>query len=151
MNFIFASKPLGFCDVLSTDTSQPCRSMKAGNIVAIFLPLLASADQQVSWWQTGGTEDRLTAKEKLSFSQTSPVSAAADAAIISINRENSYQSIVGFGGALTQSSAYVYKHLPVEVRSELVQSYYAEEVREREPLSDKLISVGLTPQSCRRD
>lgn len=44
--------------------------------------------------------------------------------IINIEQEKTYQTILGFGGALTESSGYVLSALPEEKRREVIQAYF---------------------------
>ena len=84
------------------------------------------AHAQVQWWQTSSsTGDKLAEKGTLSF-DTSLHSQSDSSHAVNIDPETTFQSILGFGGALTQSSATVYKQLPDELREELIQSYYGE-------------------------
>ena len=116
--------------------------MRSTFLVAAVVLSLASAGE-VNWYQTGGDNDRLAAKKPLQF-QVSSQGAAADGVVsVSIDRETSYQSIVGFGGALTQSSAYIYKQLPSEVQEELMTSYYSSEGRRSGERSDD--AAGINP------
>lgn len=74
----------------------------------------------VSWWQTTeATTDRLTEKLPLTLGE-----ASAAQVVVSVNISQTFQTILGFGGALTQSSATVFKLLPLELQGELMDSYY---------------------------
>lgn len=86
-------------------------------------PLLVDANPtNVKWFQTAQfTADRLTAQPDLTFTTESGESAPFNVAIDSTKH---YQKILGFGGALTQSSATVYKGLPVEQQQQIIEAYY---------------------------
>lgn len=44
--------------------------------------------------------------------------------IINVDTEQTYQTIIGFGGALTESSGYVLSFLPAEQRAEVLRAYF---------------------------
>jgi glucosylceramidase len=80
----------------------------------------------VDWFQTAqDLPDRLQAKSPLSFTP-SPSTSSDDSIGIKIDPTSSYQSMMGFGGALTQSSATVYKQLSEENKKEFIAAYYGE-------------------------
>ncbi len=68
------------------------------------------------------TEDRLTEKEHLVFSenkQRNPVD-------IVVSLDETYQTMVGFGGAFTEAAAYTLAQMPKEKRQEAIESYFDE-------------------------
>ena len=44
---------------------------------------------------------------------------------LTLNTEESYQTFLGFGGALTESSGYVLSRLPEQVRKQAIEAYYS--------------------------
>jgi glucosylceramidase len=98
------------------------------NLLAI--PLVVDADPtNVKWFQTAQhTADRLTEQPVLTFTTatraTKDVLSATTTYGVSIDRSKKHQSILGFGGALTQSSATVYKELPSHLQEEMIEAYY---------------------------
>ena len=86
------------------------------------VPLLVDASNSVKWFQTAEhTSDRLTEQNELSFSPTSESAAPFE---VSIDSAKQFQKILGFGGALTQSSAIVYKDLPEKLQQDMIEAYY---------------------------
>ncbi|MCA0989301.1 glycoside hydrolase family 30 protein [Guptibacillus algicola] len=66
------------------------------------------------------TGDRLQVKEPVSFT-----SAPADDAVqLSINTEKTFQTIMGFGGAFTEASAYSLSLISKEKRDEILHRYF---------------------------
>ena len=53
-----------------------------------------------------------------------PVAAVAPAGALALDPARTYQEMVGFGGALTESSAWVLAQLPPEKRAEVLRRYY---------------------------
>lgn len=93
-------------------------------VLVLASPFLVQGES-VKWYQTcKSTEDRLTEQEPLEFS--SDVAGENDIASFDISIDTSavYQTMLGFGGALTQSSATVYKELPVDLQEQLMGAYY---------------------------
>ncbi|MBI5768410.1 MAG: glycoside hydrolase family 30 protein [Verrucomicrobia bacterium] len=53
-----------------------------------------------------------------------PVAAAPSDAVITLDPARRFQEMIGFGGALTESSAWVLAQLPPEARREVLRRYY---------------------------
>ena len=87
------------------------------------VPLLVDANPaNVKWFQTSQhTNDRLTEQPPLSFSTSEEPSAPYQ---VTIDSSVKHQKILGFGGALTQSSATVYKDLPTNLQQDIIEAYY---------------------------
>lgn len=66
------------------------------------------------------TEDRLTLTETLSSSGLS----SRLSAVVQLNPRKQYQSILGFGGAFTESAANTFYRLPAEKQKEVLSSYF---------------------------
>ena len=81
----------------------------------------------VTWYQTAqSTNDRLSLQPDLVFSPKGfPSSEVKTTVPISIDLSSTAQPILGFGGALTQSSAAVYQQLSPATQEELITSYYS--------------------------
>ncbi len=47
--------------------------------------------------------------------------------VVSLNEEKTYQKITGFGGAFTESSAYLLNRLSKENRNEILEAYFSED------------------------
>lgn len=98
----------------------------APNLVnLIVVPLFVDANSvNVKWFQTAErSSDRLTEKDALAFSTPEEVTAPFK---ISIETNVQHQKILGFGGALTQSSATVYRDLPSNLQKEIIEAYYGD-------------------------
>src|SRR5262249_25390004 len=65
-----------------------------------------SGTTQVDVWQTSGDKQRLLQKTA-TLSMKAGETNAANAPVVDINTKETYQTIEGFGAALTWSSAYV--------------------------------------------
>src|SRR5258708_5255287 len=53
-----------------------------------------------------------------------PAAATAPADALLLDPAQKFQEMVGFGGALTESSAYVLAQLPADQRAEVLRRYY---------------------------
>jgi glucosylceramidase len=71
-------------------------------------------------FQTSKAGDKLAQKETLRFSTTGGEELPA----ITLSPELTFQEIVGFGGAFTQSSAYVLSQLSPKKRQEILDAYF---------------------------
>jgi len=92
-----------------------------------FLYVSASATffKKVEWFQTSeGNTDRLTKKAPLHFSSSS--NPTTNVFEVRIDPSFKYQEILGFGGAITQSSASVFKKLPQSKQQEFLNAYYGQ-------------------------
>ena len=69
--------------------------------------------------QTSAAGDKLSVMSPLKNSETST--------IISIDKSQHFQTITGFGGAFTESSAFLLNQLSKEKRSEILEAYFSEE------------------------
>jgi glucosylceramidase len=72
---------------------------------------------------TKDTNDRLNQQDSLTLSEGSNSDAKTT---VNINLESTFQNILGFGGAMTQSSATVFKQIPEDLQNALLDSYYGE-------------------------
>lgn len=73
------------------------------------------------------TNDRLNKKESLDFKEeklTAENSEAENVNLIKINRENKFQSILGFGGAFTEAAAYTLAQISKKNRDQVIKSYF---------------------------
>ncbi|OPJ56706.1 glycoside hydrolase family 30 protein [Clostridium oryzae] len=68
------------------------------------------------------TTDRLTEKESLKLN-----SHKADGNILEINPSKTFQQIIGFGGAFTESSAYTFYRMSEQKRNEIIEKYFDSE------------------------
>jgi glucosylceramidase len=83
-------------------------------------PVLTAASS-AQWFQScRDCGDKLTEKSPLELSEQSSDSTFQ----IKINPTTTYQKIFGFGGALTQASASVYRSLPSDLQSKVIEAYY---------------------------
>lgn len=83
-----------------------CNSKKPSNLV-------------VKVYQTSAAGDKLTAKQT--------EASTNDASKITIIPEKEYQEITGFGGAFTESSAYLLNNISKENRKKILEAYFSEE------------------------
>lgn len=93
---------------------------------AIALAAAAEADRSghVKWFQTAQfTEDRISEQSALFFDFSTRLGEESSIDV-RIDTTETYQQILGFGGALTQSSAWVYRLLPTNLQQEIVEAYY---------------------------
>jgi glucosylceramidase len=82
--------------------------------------------QTAQWFQTSkNNDDRLANKGSLSFDTNAPT-LSSSSFDVTIKPSTKYQSIFGFGGALTQSSATVYQSLPTDLKQKVIEAYYGE-------------------------
>ncbi|MEM9410131.1 MAG: glycoside hydrolase family 30 beta sandwich domain-containing protein, partial [Planctomycetota bacterium] len=91
----------------------------------VFLVTACEADEPRSlrvFTTAKDTELRLTLSDQLQFvpTQQSPESDVA----IFVNPDRQYQSILGFGGAITDASSEVYSALDADVKKELMRAYF---------------------------
>ena len=82
---------------------------------------LLAAPGSVSVIQTSQAGDRLASKAAMNFI------ADDGSAISTINvfSGSTYQKIIGFGGAFTESSAYVLSHISAAKRTEVLNAYFS--------------------------
>ncbi len=71
--------------------------------------------------QTSQAGDRLTTKPSLTFSDDD----GSNLPLITIYPAQTYQTIIGFGGALTESSAYVLDRAGAAKRSQILNEYFS--------------------------
>ncbi|WLR43930.1 glycoside hydrolase family 30 protein [Bacillus carboniphilus] len=69
------------------------------------------------------TEDRLTEKEPLQLKETSSEKQVD----IEIDSNETYQEILGFGGAFTEAAAYTLSQMSEDKRKEAIESYFDQE------------------------
>ena len=74
---------------------------------------------QVSVFETSESGHKLT--EITNFSKTENPS------IVTVNPNKTYQKITGFGGAFTESSAYLLNQLSKKNRDTILQAYFSKE------------------------
>jgi O-glycosyl hydrolase len=78
----------------------------------------------VEYWMTSkSTSDRLTQQQQLS---SSPGMNSNAQTIVNVDVGSIHQQILGFGGAITQSSATVFKQLPSDLQNSFLDAYYGE-------------------------
>jgi hypothetical protein len=66
------------------------------------------------------TKDRLTPQPSAPFSKTQP----GGAPVLTLYPDVHYQSILGFGGALTEAAATTWLKLPAALQAEVITAYY---------------------------
>ncbi|MBM7704541.1 glycoside hydrolase family 30 protein [Metabacillus iocasae] len=66
------------------------------------------------------TGDRLSAKEPLSF-QSNP---SLGETVVTLDENQTFQTMLGFGGAFTESSAYVLSQVNPELRDQVINRYF---------------------------
>lgn len=98
--------------------------MKQVYISTLVLILLVSCQNmynklQVSVYETSANGHKL---EKIT-----PESEADDPVIVKLIPEQKYQTIIGFGGSFTESSAYLLNRLSENNRDSILQAYFGEE------------------------
>jgi glucosylceramidase len=82
-----------------------------------------ATEPSVTWYQTAQqTGDKLTLQQALAFS-SSPDSTTSSSSF-TLDPTKKFQQILGFGGALTQSSASVYNKLPTNLKETIIEAYY---------------------------
>ncbi|QAA30998.1 glycoside hydrolase family 30 protein [Clostridium manihotivorum] len=65
------------------------------------------------------TTDRLKEKESIVFSK-----GKSSDSILKVNKDRTYQKIVGFGGAFTEAAAYTFDRMDKEKQEEIIKSYF---------------------------
>lgn len=94
-------------------------------LAASTLNALCASATTVAWWQTArDTGDRLTPQSARSFVAPGPV--APNASVFSVNASQFFQTVWGFGGAMTESAVYVFNKLGEEAKAELLLDLYGE-------------------------
>jgi glucosylceramidase len=89
--------------------------------VVALLVSVATALEPVKVVQTAKDNgDRLTEKPSVNFSPD-PVAASIN---ITVDISKKYQEIIGFGGALTESSAYIFAQLSSDLQQEIIDAYF---------------------------
>ena len=68
------------------------------------------------------TSDRLTPQPSISFQSDSQKS---ENHVMIVNTGKKFQSILGFGGALTEASAYVFQNMNSAIQQEILEAYYS--------------------------
>lgn len=101
------------------------RTLLTGAACAASYLLAASAATAAGTWTVHETArdngHRLTV---LPASAATVTGRKSGAATLSLDPKTTYQEIIGFGGALTESSAWVLAQLPPEKRAEVIRRYY---------------------------
>ena len=90
--------------------------------VAILTPLLAPAQKDVSLWLTNSDRSALFQLQNPPISFTS---APATNQIIDVDSKKTYQTMDGFGFALTGGSAQLIMHMDPDARASLLQNLFA--------------------------
>lgn len=93
-------------------------------VPAIFVAAMpADTDQSAAqWFQTSrSTSDRLQRKVPIKFA---PSDGSVSQFDVDVDVSKVKQKLLGFGGALTQSSASVYRDLPVNLKEQVIEAYY---------------------------
>lgn len=67
------------------------------------------------------TRDRLTPQNGLFLSQDGVLEALP---LVAVETQTKYQEIIGFGGAFTESAAFVVAHMSPEKRAEMIAAYF---------------------------
>ncbi|MBQ0732963.1 glycoside hydrolase family 30 protein [Aquimarina celericrescens] len=91
-------------------------------ILVVVLTMSACAKEQsleVAVYETSASGNKLTKVTEFSISETK--------ASIRLNPEKTYQTITGFGGAFTESSAYVLNKLSIKNRNKIIKGYFGKE------------------------
>ena len=85
-----------------------------------FLACSQAAPLDVQWWSTSqASTDRLTEKDPIPTSKVPDSSDSKTSTVVTIDLDTTFQKVVGFGGALTQSSAAVFASLPSDLQEEV--------------------------------
>jgi len=95
--------------------------------VAVFS--LASCTSQIKSshvWLTSEAGDKCTEKENIAFYEIGETNDSMSYAAFVINPDEKRQTIDGFGGSLTESSAFVLACLPKEQRQAILEELYGE-------------------------
>ena len=91
-------------------------------LLIFFLILISSCNDNSSFmikvYETSREGNKLT--EKTDFEIGDSIS------IIKINTDKKYQTITGFGGAFTESSAYLLNQMSDTKRKEIIDAYFSE-------------------------
>jgi hypothetical protein len=93
----------------------------------------AAAAQPVAWWQSArNTTDRLTPQAGRSFSSAMPAPAvslgnATNATAVTVDFSSTFQTIVGFGGAITESAVYNFNLLDAATQQAVVDALYGDD------------------------
>ena len=89
-------------------------------VFLLFITSIVNALDGVRWWSTSrATTDRLAEKDPIPFSTLAGFPDLESLTVVTINVGTSFQRIVGFGGALTQSSAAVFASLSRDLQAEV--------------------------------
>lgn len=92
-------------------------------------PLFTTASPNITWYQTSqSTGDLFTLKPSLHFTNSSNPCAtgSTNCTVLKIDASVTYQTILGFGGALTESAIYVFNQLNSSTQAQLLQDMFGE-------------------------
>ncbi len=95
---------------------------KVFHIILVVI-VIASCQSSKKMWRAEVYE---TAANGNKLQKIEPLTAADDVVKITIKPEERYQQIIGFGGAFTESSAYLLNQLGKENRDRILQAYFSE-------------------------
>jgi O-glycosyl hydrolase len=85
--------------------------------------LISGSYSTVQVIQTSRSGDKILIKGNYPFVE----SKHSDLPVISINPDDRYQEILGFGGSFTESAAYVINNLPQSKQNEILEAYFSPE------------------------
>ena len=90
-------------------------------IGALLLSSCSKKYSEVKIIQTSKSGDKLSTKDVKSLQSR----AKSELPVIKIQLDQTYQKIIGFGGAFTESSAHVLNQLSPEKRMEVIDAYFS--------------------------
>lgn len=109
---IFLAAMLGSCSVEKPKDNT--------NVTPEPTPTIPSFSTNVAdFVQTSAAGDKFSVKPAILFTNGTPTGV-----ILNINTNNKRQTIIGFGGSLTESSAYVLANLPQDARDQILNNYF---------------------------
>ncbi len=103
--------------------NQEHENMTSDRVLVLFAFVFVVSAQTIieNFATTRNTEDRLTKKPNLLFDQKdTPYNYS-----IKINTHKEYQKIIGWGGAFTEASGFIYSLLLPELQQELIDAYFS--------------------------
>ena len=92
--------------------------LKSLLIVLVFYSCEKNSNMEIKIFETSRSGNKLT--ELKEFSSIDHISE------ITLNPDKKYQTITGFGGAFTESSAYLLNQMSKEKRKEILDAYFSE-------------------------
>lgn len=98
----------------------------AGATVVLLAPV-SLAQHSISVWETSqASTNRLTPVAPLQFTGGPAPTPSPNATVVTVNASATYQTIVGFGGAITEAAVYVFNELDAAGQAQVLQDLYGE-------------------------